>query len=252
MLARGLPVPEGFWLELAFWYRDSRPRVVKLHDFLRSAVKLGVQILGGDDLNTGEVIHFKNDEMESVIQSSTYDFWHFFVATPMNLVPANKWEIIEEITLPWLEYIVDTPPIEVISEAEVFHESDSPSDITPRMDEAGRKVVDFFIALAEETRPAYGAILIGEMLETPTQLKQHKGSAAFVDFYISRSYVGEANFNHILQIYEGGYIRELTDGAYISSGPFFNPEHIWLPLRLEGSQRTDEVAQIIASVAKEA
>jgi hypothetical protein len=147
---------------------------------------------------------------------------------------------------------VDTPPIEVISEAKVFHESDSPSNITPRMEEAGRKVVDFFIALAEETKPAYGAILEGEMLETPTQLKQNPGSAAFIDFYISSSYVGQDNFDRILKVYGEGYIRELSDGAYISSAPFFNPDHIWLPLRSMGLQRTDEVAQIIASVATEA
>lgn len=57
------------------------------------------------------------------------------------------------------------------------------------------------------------------------------------------------NIEIIYNIFEGAYIEELPNGLFVSTLPFFNPKHIWLPDK-KSPTRSEQVAIMIAEQSR--
>jgi hypothetical protein len=96
---------------------------------------------------------------------------------------------------------------------------------TGRLDELGHMVSDAFLRIAGAANCMYGAILVEYELETPSELRRDSRSLAFHDFFLSRKNLPPDVFAGAMAgVTARAYMRQISDGMYVSMSREFNPE----------------------------
>jgi hypothetical protein len=136
----------------------------------------------------------------------------------------------------------DRHPLALRLDAELLDDVSSESEArqAARFSEA---VYEFFLALVGRLRPSYGAIAVEYGLETPTDLGRDARSLAFLDFYVSASFLGAASLRKVKDIFAEAHIEETADGIYVSASGF-NPDGTQLD-RVAATWNSASVGEVI-------
>ena len=143
--------------------------------------------------------------------------------------------------------------LEIVGEGEVLcaHPDRSgrvPKGARERARSSGRKVLDRFRQVTEALRPSYAAINCERALPCPYDLGRGYSVHWFVDFYISRDYLGEKGLSEIRRMYEQAYLDEWHGGVYVSCSDLFNPSGVSVPIDIREALST-RVARMIAAAS---
>lgn len=270
--------PTGFRAELNFYFIEPQSPRDQIAHFVRGLVNLGGTFVGqaliirGDSIEkpTGIVIDpLGNCTIDQVYINSMSELEPIFSSNDklpilidmQNVVCLPDSQFIEVVTFVEIPAQVlerDHHPLVVYVEGDRLNETVHPYfGESARQAKARRKIAKTignqiyrrFIAIANETRPAYGAITIEQPLECPTELAQRLGSSSFIDFYVDESYVGKSNLQKIKKIFSGAYIEKLDHGTYFSAWFPFNPKGITLESLESNFPRSIQVAKIIGSLS---
>jgi hypothetical protein len=112
---------------------------------------------------------------------------------------------------------------------------------------AGTREYQTFIDIIEATKPSYATNTSEESIECPTDLEYSESPTRFENFYISFQYFADEKVRQeVLKLYEGAYIQELSEGIYISSWQFLNPEKLnWNPDLEKRKQANEAIIRLI-------
>lgn len=138
----------------------------------------------------------------------------------------------------------DRHPLAILTEGWLF-EGTFPKKYPKQARKAGRQAYKRFCSLIDSENPAYAAITREISLECPTDLRRDPRSYAFLDFFVSRKFLGASNLTKVKNIFQGAYIEEVGDGLYISCTKEFNPEGISLDPE-DAAWHSLQVAKLVA------
>ncbi len=112
----------------------------------------------------------------------------------------------------------------------------------------GQRLYRRFVELVGALDPAYGALGVEIGLASPFDLRHGGPGEAFVDYYVSSAWAGDAMVEELVRRNADAYVERLRGGVYVSTCGLFNPEGRELPIG-ERVTRARRVAQLLGSVA---
>jgi hypothetical protein len=112
---------------------------------------------------------------------------------------------------------------------------------------AGLREYQTFIDIVEATKPNYATLTTEQSIQSPTDLEQAAFPLQFHNFYISSQYFPtELVRENILNLYKDAYIQELSEGFYISTWHFLNPQKTdWPHEQEKRHQASLEIVKLI-------
>jgi len=111
---------------------------------------------------------------------------------------------------------LDNHPVAIWASGEVF--SHPPGEPPPRQAAVAAEVVEVFTAVVEAASPGYAAITVDWPLESPHGFARDPTSgAAYHDFFVGCSYVGEAALSRIEAAAAGLTLRRTAAGLFVLS-----------------------------------
>lgn len=256
-------LPNGPFLELSFYFVD-RPETAALADFIYLLVELGGECTGEIAVHVGEGIRdqpftwITEPILEKRPIADLNDLVQQFAAPNQKVIQVymnNATGIFSDLS-EILTYLSISPsatqqdhhPLSIWTEGWMF--SGPPDFLAEHAEYAtqvGYQIYQRFRTLVERLSPSYAAIMIEQALPCLTDLRDNSSYYLFSYFFVNSSFVGEQHLKQIQEIYGGAYLEQLSNGLYVSSYEYFNPEHKSLPLALVLENST-KLAKLITSM----
>lgn len=231
--------PEGSFLELNFYFGD-RPEREAFAGLVAALVDLGARFTGNAWAHRGRGIRdrpfkFAFDRARRRIAVGSLEALHRWLGKPDTRVVEVEMigaagtadDVAEVVTYQGISREaseIDRHPLAIWTEGWLF-DGPIPEEEPAEARRVGLRAYQRFRALVERLRPSYAALTHEYALECPTELRREGISLAFIDFYVSRAYLGAAALRRIGQAFAEAYQESFGDGIYISHNPFFNPEN---------------------------
>jgi hypothetical protein len=232
-----MKLPAGPFVELSFYFSDM-PESSVMRLMVKSLLDRDAEFAGVGNVHQGEGIKEKPyagimesllnevrissmDELDRILDDQNSRLVQIIMnrATGVNL---HTSEILTFTSISPEAAIHDQHPIAIWTEGDLFSGTFI-RHITNQAKKFGKQIYQRFIELLPELNPAYAAITSEWGLECPFDLRHDPRSISFIDFYVSRSFIGSDGIESIRKRLSNYYQEVIADGIYISGFEFLNP-----------------------------
>lgn len=138
----------------------------------------------------------------------------------------NEKEILTFLSISERSVLIDHHPLSIWAEGDCFSK---PTGIgNKEKDSKGLYFYEKLKNIVGSTNPSYASLTVEYGLECPSDLDKHSKSYAFRDFYICSEFAGSSLTSKLKYLLSGAYQEPMSNGIYISTNRFFNPDRVQL------------------------
>jgi len=254
-----MKLPNGPFLELSFYF-SSIPELSAIHLMIKCLLDRSAKFTGVGKVHQGKGLREKSfneitDPVLSEIRISSIDDvdrilkdqdMRLIQVLMNNATGANSrtTEVLTLLSISAEAANHDRHPIGIWTEGKLLSGTFS-QQFPNQATRFGKRIYQRFTDLIRTLNPDYGAITSEWALECPFDLQRDPRSFSFINFYISRSFIGDKRFELIQNEFSQAYQEVVADGIYISGSKYLNPNGTEIP-RDQAERKSILVGKLIA------